>query len=152
MTEWPIVPDSKSGVRATVPGVQIPLSPFDKCFWRITSSLQKARSSHVPFCTLLSRAFFVPPSSLKTIVSNSGRGQCQFSVSYESAFICEVAPQFASNWLLVRVNIKVNGINEKRRFLPTFSIIKKMGVIQSPSICAKECQFASNSLLFYRNI
>ena len=28
MTEWPIVPDSKSGVRATVPGVQIPLSPF----------------------------------------------------------------------------------------------------------------------------
>lgn len=27
MTEWPIVPDSKSGVRATVPGVQIPLSP-----------------------------------------------------------------------------------------------------------------------------
>lgn len=29
MTEWPIVPDSKSGVRATVPGVQIPLSPFD---------------------------------------------------------------------------------------------------------------------------
>ena len=44
MTEWPIVPDSKSGVRATVPGVQIPLSPFDKCFWRITSSLQKARN------------------------------------------------------------------------------------------------------------
>lgn len=33
MTEWPIVPDSKSGVRATVPGVQIPLSPFDKFFW-----------------------------------------------------------------------------------------------------------------------
>ena len=31
MTEWPIVPDSKSGVRATVPGVQIPLSPFYFC-------------------------------------------------------------------------------------------------------------------------
>ena len=30
MTEWPIVPDSKSGVRATVPGVQIPLSPWRK--------------------------------------------------------------------------------------------------------------------------
>ncbi len=28
MTEWPIVPDSKSGVPVTVPGVQIPLSPF----------------------------------------------------------------------------------------------------------------------------
>ena len=28
MTEWPIVPDSKSGVRVTVPGVQIPLSPY----------------------------------------------------------------------------------------------------------------------------
>lgn len=27
MTEWPNVPDSKSGVLETVPGVQIPLSP-----------------------------------------------------------------------------------------------------------------------------
>ena len=97
MAEWSIAAVLKTVEPARVPGVQIPLSPFDKCFWRITSSLQKARNSHVPFCTLLSRAFFVPPSSLKTIVSNSGRGQCQFSVSYESAFICEVAPQFASN-------------------------------------------------------
>ena len=28
MTEWSIVPDSKSGDRASGPGVQIPLSPF----------------------------------------------------------------------------------------------------------------------------
>lgn len=41
MPEWSIGPHSKCGVRATVPGVRIPLSPQKRL---ITNQLQKKRT------------------------------------------------------------------------------------------------------------
>lgn len=56
MTEWPIVPDSKSGVPVTVPGVQIPLSP--KYFLYKRQVFSKLRIclyfyNGTPFCNYL---------------------------------------------------------------------------------------------------
>ena len=47
------------------------LSPFDKCFWWITLSLQKARNSHVPFlyapiARLFYSSFFAQNHCVKT--------------------------------------------------------------------------------------